>query len=52
MSKASGCNFNVFQSNLYFLYMTDIFITDPSPFEEDINVEKSLRPLKFDEFIG
>ena len=32
--------------------MTDIFITDPSPFEEDIIVEKSLRPLKFDEFIG
>ena len=52
MSKASGCNFNVFQSNLYFLYMTDIFITDPSPFEEDISVEKSLRPVKFDEFIG
>ena len=52
MSKASGCNFNIFQSNLYFLYMTDIFITDPSPFEEDISVEKSLRPVKFDEFIG
>ena len=32
--------------------MTDIFITDPSPLEEDIIVEKSLRPLKFDEFIG
>ena len=32
--------------------MTDIFITDPSPFEEDIIVEKSLRPLKFDEIIG
>ena len=32
--------------------MTDIFITDPSPFDEDIIVEKSLRPLKFDEFIG
>ena len=32
--------------------MTDIFITDPSPFEEDIIVEKSLRPLMFDEFIG
>ena len=32
--------------------MTDIFITDPSPFEEDISVEKSLRPVKFDEFIG
>ena len=32
--------------------MTDIFITDPNPFEEDIIVEKSLRPIKFDEFIG
>ena len=32
--------------------MTDIFITDTSPFEEDISVEKSLRPVKFDEFIG
>ena len=32
--------------------MTDIFITDPSPFEEDISVEKSLRPVKFDEFVG
>ena len=52
VSKASDCNFDVFQSKLYFLYMTDIFITDPSPFEEDISVEKSLRPVKFDEFIG
>jgi Holliday junction DNA helicase RuvB len=32
--------------------MTDIIITDPSPFEEDIILEKSLRPVKFDEFIG
>ena len=32
--------------------MTDIFITDPSPFEEDIIIEKSLRPLRFDDFIG
>ncbi len=32
--------------------MTDIFITDPNSFDEDIIVEKSLRPLKFDEFIG
>ena len=32
--------------------MTDIFVTDPNPFEEDISVEKSLRPVKFDEFIG
>jgi Holliday junction DNA helicase RuvB len=32
--------------------MTEIHITDPSPFEEDIIIEKSLRPLKFEEFIG
>jgi|TARA_B110001454_G_scaffold15694_1_gene14100 Holliday junction DNA helicase RuvB len=32
--------------------MTEIHITDPSPFEEDIIVEKSLRPIKFQEFIG
>ena len=32
--------------------MTEIHITDPTPFEEDIVVEKSLRPSKFDEFIG
>ncbi len=32
--------------------MTDIHITDPTPFEEDIVVEKSLRPSKMDEFIG
>ena len=32
--------------------MTEIHITDPSPFEEDIIVEKSLRPTKFEEFIG
>ena len=32
--------------------MTEIHITDPSPFEEDIIVEKSLRPMKFEEFIG
>ena len=32
--------------------MTEIHITDPTPFEEDIIVEKSLRPIKFDEFIG
>ena len=32
--------------------MTDIHITDPTPFEEDIIIEKSLRPSKFDEFIG
>lgn len=32
--------------------MTEIHITDPTPLEEDIIVEKSLRPNKFDEFIG
>ena len=32
--------------------MTEIQITDPTPLEEDIIVEKSLRPEKFDEFIG
>mgnify|MGYP003331824130 FL=1 len=32
--------------------MTEIHITDPSPFEEDIIAEKSLRPMKFEEFIG
>ena len=32
--------------------MTEIHITDPTPFEEDIIIERSLRPSKFDEFIG
>lgn len=32
--------------------MTDIHITDPDPFDDDIAIEKSLRPSKFDEFIG
>ena len=32
--------------------MTEIHITDPTPLEEDIIVEKSLRPEVFDEFIG
>jgi len=32
--------------------MTEIYITDPTPLEEDIIVEKSLRPIKFQEFIG
>ena len=32
--------------------MTDIHITDPAPFDDDIAIEKSLRPSKFDEFIG
>ena len=32
--------------------MTDIHIADPTPFDDDIAIEKSLRPSKFDEFIG
>jgi len=32
--------------------MTDIHITDPTPREEDLVVEKSLRPSLFDDFIG
>ena len=32
--------------------MTDIHITDPAPFDDDIKLDKSLRPSKFDEFIG
>jgi len=32
--------------------MTEINITDPTPFDDDIAVEKSLRPSQFDEFIG
>lgn len=32
--------------------MTEIHITDPNPFEDDLTVEKSLRPSQFDDFIG
>ena len=32
--------------------MTEIHITDPQPFEDDLVVEKSLRPNQMDEFIG
>jgi len=32
--------------------MTDINITDPQPKDEDIAVEKSLRPSHFDDFVG
>ena len=32
--------------------MTDLHITDPQPFEDDLVVEKSLRPSQMDEFIG
>ena len=32
--------------------MTEIQITDPNPIDEDIVVEKSLRPSQFDDFIG
>ncbi len=32
--------------------MTEIHITDPTPFDDDLVIEKSLRPSCFDEFIG
>jgi len=32
--------------------MTEIHITDPSPVDDDLAIEKSLRPSQFDEFIG
>ena len=32
--------------------MTELHITDPVPFDDDIIIEKSLRPSQFDEFIG
>ena len=32
--------------------MTEIQITDPNPIDEEIVVEKSLRPSQFDDFIG
>ena len=32
--------------------MTEIHITDTSPIDDDIIIEKSLRPSQFDEFIG
>ena len=32
--------------------MTDIHINDPQPFDDDLVVEKSLRPEQMDEFIG
>ena len=32
--------------------MTEIYINDPTPLEDDLAVEKSLRPFKLDEFIG
>ena len=32
--------------------MTEIHINDPQPFDDDIAVEKSLRPSSMDEFIG
>ena len=32
--------------------MTEIHITDPSPIDDDLAIEKSLRPSQFDEFIG
>ena len=32
--------------------MTEIHINDPQPFDDDLVIEKSLRPNKMDEFIG
>ena len=32
--------------------MTEIHYTDSEPFPEEMIVEKSLRPSRFDEFIG
>ena len=32
--------------------MTELYITDPAPLDDDIVIEKSLRPSQFDEFIG
>jgi len=32
--------------------MTEIHINDPQPFEDDLVIEKSLRPSRMDEFIG
>ena len=32
--------------------MTEIHITDPTPIDDDIVIEKSLRPSQFDEFVG
>ena len=32
--------------------MTEIHITNPQPFEDDLVIEKSLRPSQMDEFIG
>ena len=32
--------------------MTEIHITNPQPFEDDLVVEKSLRPSRMDDFIG
>ena len=32
--------------------MTEIHITDPASYDDDIILEQSLRPSKFDEFIG
>ena len=32
--------------------MTELHITDPKPFEDDLFNEKSLRPVKLEDFIG
>ena len=32
--------------------MTEIYITDPTPVDDDIIIERSLRPSHFDDFVG
>ena len=32
--------------------MTDTYITDPTRIEDDVAVESTLRPSKFEDFIG
>ena len=32
--------------------MTEIHITDPTPSKDEINIERSLRPSFFDDFVG
>ena len=32
--------------------MTEIHITDPNPSKDEINIERSLRPSFFDDFVG
>ena len=46
--------FSMSKLKLFFQFnkMTEIHITDPTPIDDDIIVEKSLRPSKFDDFVG